>query len=328
MHGTRGYGVPVLPIRNGPRMSRAVSIPKKFGSEPFVVGLFAVIAASALSSVGWVLEEQAIARLTPLPVICVSNLLAGVLLIALGLRWGKGRFIDAARAVGPAFVMFSLFRCALVGLLFGYCLTLTISTKIMFLTKIEPYVVLLLQILFYGHRTSRAHLTLLGVHVVGAVILSTGGDVRLSSDTLGDFLIFVGVVMNALLYAPSQKYSHEMGALYANGLSQLLGGIALLPFMAWLSGDTIGFSEGHLVGWAYVVGTVAVFYVASTSLFFFSLTKVPAWLASALRCVGPVIAAPIAWLVYNEPLTLAQTFGALVVVVTSMWMIVLEKRSK
>lgn len=309
-------------------MSITAVTSKKFGSEPFLVGLFAVIAASALSSVGWVLEEQAIARLTPLPVVCVSNLLAGVLLVALGLRWGKGTLVDAVRGVSPRFIIFSLVRCALVGLLFGYCLTLTISTKIMFLTKIEPYVVLLIQILFYGHRTSPAHLTLLAVHVVGAVILSTGGTVHLSADTLGDLLILVGVVMNAVLYAPSQKYSHQMGALYANGLSQLLGGLALLPFMVWFASPHIGLSDVHLTGWAYVLGTVAVFYVASTSLFFFSLKEVPAWLASALRCVGPVIAAPIAWLVYNEPLTVPQTFGALIVVVTSMWMIVLEKRTK
>ena len=317
-----------MPLHEGPQLLLSTSALKKISSEPLLLGILAVIAASALSSIGWILEEQAVRRLTPLPVVCVSNLLAGVCLIALGLRWGKGRFIDAARAVDLSFVAFSLVRCSLIAWLFGYCLTLTISTKIMFLTKIEPYVVLLIQILFYGHRTTPAHLTLLAVHVVGAVILSTGGVVHFSTDTLGDLLIFVGVVMNALLYVPSQKYSHKMGALYANGLSQLLGGIALLPFMIWLSGHNVGFSEAHFVGWSYVLGTVAVFYIASTSLFFFSLKEVPAWLASALRCVGPVIAAPIAWLVYNESLTAAQTFGALIVVVTSMWMIVLERRSK
>ena len=309
-------------------MSFRIATPRAAKTEPFLVGLFAVVAASALSSVGWVLEEQAIARLSPLPVVCVSNLLAGIFLILLGLRWGKGRFNDAARSIDPTFVMFSLVRCAFIGLLFGYCLTLTISTKIMFLTKIEPYVVLLIQILFYRHRTTRAHLVLLGVHVIGAVILSTGGDVHLSADTFGDLLIFVAVVMNALLYAPSQRYSHQMGALYANGFSQLIGGFALLPVMVWVSGNNLGFAHEQLIGWEYVLGTVAVFYVASTSLFFFSLKEVPAWLASALRCVGPVIAAPIAWLVYNEPLSVTQTFGALIVVVTSMWMIVLEKRSQ
>jgi drug/metabolite transporter (DMT)-like permease len=96
--------------------------------------------------------------------------------------------------------------------------------------------------------------------------------------------------------------------------------------LLFISPDSyLGTSE-HVVGWYYTLATVAVFYVLSTALWFFSLKEVPAWLASALRCVGPVIAAPIAWLFFNQGLTLLQTCGALVVVATSLWMVVLERR--
>ena len=70
---------------------------------------------------------------------------------------------------------------------------------------------LLIQIVWYNHRTSPQHLTLLAVHIVGAVLLSTGGEFkfkfRLSLDTLGDLLLFVAVVGNALLYIPTQRSS-------------------------------------------------------------------------------------------------------------------------
>jgi drug/metabolite transporter (DMT)-like permease len=82
----------------------------------------------------------------------------------------------------------------------------------------------------------------------------------------------------------------------------------------------------HLIGWYYALATVVVFYVLSSGLWFFSLKEVPAWLASALRCVGPVIAAPIAWIVFDQRLTTLQMFGALTVVGTSLWMVVLEQR--
>lgn len=292
------------------------------------MGLVAIVSASALSSVGWVLEGQAVARLSPLSVVCVSSLLAGVFLIVMALVWGSLSFREALRFVTPLFVVFSLLRSAVLSMIFGYCLTLTSSTKIMFLTKIEPYVVLLIQILFHGYRTTSAHLVLLAVHVVGAVLLSTGGSFHLSLDTVGDFLIFVGVVGNAALYAPAQRFSRDMGVFYSNGLSQLLGGIALVPFVWWFSRESFGVSETHIVGWLYLLSTVIVFYVASTSLSFFSLKELPAWLASALRCVGPLIAAPIAWVVFDQPLTPSQTLGALVVIATSMWMVVLEKRGR
>ncbi len=294
--------------------------------ERFVAGVFAILCASMLSSIGWIFEGEAIARLAPLPVICASSVVGGACLVALGYGAGRSSLRGILPSVTPSFVAYSILRSAVLSLLFGYCLTLTSSTKTMFLTKIEPYIVLLIQIVFYGHTTTAAHLLLLLVHLAGAVVLSTGGSLVFSTDTFGDLLILVAVTGNAALYGPSQRYAQRMGALYASGASQLIGGISLIPFLLFISPDSyLGTSE-HVVGWYYTLATVAVFYVLSTALWFFSLKEVPAWLASALRCVGPVIAAPIAWLFFNQGLTLLQTCGALVVVATSLWMVVLERR--
>ncbi len=296
--------------------------------ERFLAGIFAILGASMLSSIGWIFEGEAIVRLAPLPVICVSSLLGGSCLLVLGYFTGGRSLRGLLPAITLPFVAFSIIRSAVISLLFGYCLTLTSSTKTMFLTKIEPYIVLLIQMVFYGHRTTPAHLMLLLVHLAGAIVLSTGGSLTFSADTFGDLLILVAVTGNAALYGPSQRYAQQMGAMYASGISQIIGGIALVPFLLIVSpASYLGTSE-HLIGWYYALATVALFYVVSTALWFFSLKEVPAWLASALRCVGPVIAAPIAWLVFGKGLTLLQTAGALVVVGTSLWMVVLERRPK
>lgn len=294
--------------------------------ERFLAGILAILCASMLSSIGWILEGEAILRLAPLPVICASSLLGGACLLALGCFTGAKTLREASASITPAFILFSIVRSAILSLLFGYCLTLTSSTKTMFLTKIEPYIVLLIQIVFYGHRTTAAHIILLLVHLAGAIVLSTGGSLVFSADTLGDLLILVAVTGNAALYGPSQRYAQKMGALYASGASQLIGGIALIPFLLTISPDSCLGTPEHLVGWYYTLATIAVFYVVSTALWFFSLKEVPAWLASALRCVGPVIAAPIAWLIFGKGLTPLQTCGALIVVGTSLWMVILERR--
>jgi len=293
--------------------------------DRFFAGVLAILCASMLSSIGWIFEGEAIARLAPVPVICVASLLGGACLLGLGACTGTRSLKEILPHLTIAFLIFSIFRSGILSLLFGYCLTLTSSTKAMFLTKIEPYIVLLIQILFHGHRTTPAHLLLLGAHLAGAVVLSTGGSLVLSTDRWGDILILVAVTGNAALYGPSQRYAQQMGAFYASGSSQLLGGIALTPLLLATPIHSFVGAPEHLVGWYYTLATVVVFYILSTGLWFFSLKEVPAWLASALRCVGPIIAAPIAWLVFGQGLTPLQSLGGLVVVGTSLWMIILER---
>ena len=82
----------------------------------------------------------------------------------------------------------------------------------------------------------------------------------------------------------------------------------------------------NVKGWYYVFATVLVFHVLSTGLWFSSVRHVPAWLASALRSFGPIFAAPIAWMLFNQALSSVQIFGAVLIVITSAWMVVLEKR--
>lgn len=286
----------------------------------------ALLLASALSSLGWIYEGEAVARLEPLAVTCVSVLGGGLILLCLA-RFRQGLSADAFTVIrSPGFLFFSACRSAVIPLLFCYCLTLTSSTKTMFLTKIEPYIVLLIQVIWYNHRTSPKHLALLAVHIGGAVLLSTGGVLTLSLDTLGDLLVFIAITGNAVLYAPSQSFSRRIGSTYAAGFSQMFGGMMLLPFFIFFSTDSLQLTEAHKLGWYYTLLTVLVFYVVSTGLWFSSIRHVPSWLASALRSFGPLFAAPIAWIWFDKPLSEPQTFGACLVVVTSAWMVVLEKR--
>lgn len=294
--------------------------------ERFYLGVLALLAASVLSSLGWVFEGEAVNRLNPLAVICVSLTLGGISQLAIAYAVGQRPKSSIASVPLARFLAYSILRTAILSTLFAYCLTLTSSSKAMFLTKIEPYIVLLIQILFYGHITTHRHIILLGVHLVGALLLSTGGNFTLSKDLLGDLLIFLGVVIHAALYQPSQHYSHLLGSLFASGISQLIGGILLIPLVLTWAMSAFENTPTNQIGWYYTLLTIVVFYIASTGLWFYSLRAVPTWLASALRCAGPVVAAPFAWILFNQKLSLLQTIGALVVVSTSALMVLLERR--
>ncbi len=246
------------------------------GGDRFIPAILAIIIASALSSIGWIFEGEAINRLSPLPVVCTSLWLGGLSLLGLGYLSKRASPFSNPAAYSSRFIAFSIIRSAIVSLLFGYCLTLTSSTKTMFLTKIEPYMVLLIQIIWLGHRTTMGHLALLAIHMFGAVMLSTGGSFALSVDTLGDLLIFICVTANAALYFPARRYSQELGPMYASGLSQLYGGAVLLPFMLAYSMSAFNPTPEHMTGWYYALLTVVVFYIVSTGLWFFSMKDVPA----------------------------------------------------
>lgn len=100
--------------------------------ERFFAGVLAILCASMLSSIGWIFEGEAIARLAPIPVICAAALLGGVCLLGFGVFTGSRSLKDVLPSITPAFVFFSILRSAIISLLFGYCLTLTSSTKAMF----------------------------------------------------------------------------------------------------------------------------------------------------------------------------------------------------
>ena len=204
---TRLGGIEALSVAESIQLARVVGLSPEYGRNQSLV------------------REKYFKSHAPVPVICVASLLGGVSPLILGACTAKRSLKDLLPYLTISFLIFSIFRSAVLSLLFGYCLTLTSSTKAMFLTKIEPYIVLLIQILFYGHRTTPAHLLLLAAHLAGAVVLSTGGSLVLSEDRLVDLLILVAVTGNAALYGPSQRYSQQMGALYASGISQLIGGI-------------------------------------------------------------------------------------------------------
>lgn len=292
-----------------------------------MLGVAAVIAASVLSSVGWVLEGEAVLRLSPLSVACVSHLLGAAFLIVFARMRSSAPSIQKLKAHGGRLVLYGIIRNAGCTLLFATCLTLTSSAKVMFLTKIEPYLILLIEWLIYKQKIVRSQVGILALHILGAVLLSTGGEINLSGAVLGDLILVTAILINALYYRPAQSLARDLGSMWASGLSQLVGGFVLLPFMLLFSTSFLHVEGEAGIGWLYVVATVLVFYVASTSLWFYSLQSVPAWMNSALRCVGPVVAAPIAWLAFNQTLSRLQMLGALMVVATSAMMIVVERRA-
>ncbi len=290
-------------------------------SVPYSTAILASILSTVLSSLAWITEREAVLALSPLMVSSFCLLLGGVTLLVIAhfrFPW-PGR--ETLKEHLSSFLFLVCSRNVIGQLLFVYALTLTSASKVMVLTKIEPYLIIFWLWLWKQEKVKPYALFLLGVHVFGAIILSTGGHFELSFDQLGDLLVLGGVAVNVLTYGPAQKLSHDFGSTWLSGLTACAGGILILPFALFMESDIFVFSPERVRGWYYLLVTVALFYTLSTVFWFYALRGMKAWLASALRCIGPVIAAPIAWIYFDQELSALQLVGAAVVLTTSVLMV-------
>jgi len=286
-----------------------------------MLGVLAAVFSAALSSVAWLTEGRAVQGLSWLIVAGVSPVLAAVILGGY-LRWRVALpVVSLVRAHLRTLLLLVVLRGILGLVIFTYALSLTNGSKVMFLTKVEPYLVLFLGCCTGRVRTTPVQLMLLAVHILGAMLLSTGGEVALGGVQAGDALVVLGILVMAITYAPATKLSGAIGATQVTFLINLLGGLVLLPCALIFHGEQFVWTEGTRLAWGNLIVTVFIFYIASTGLWYFALAHVEGWLVSALRCLGPLVAFPIAWLFLGESLEPAQLLGAALVLLTSLLLV-------
>ena len=204
----------------------------------------------------------------------------------------------------------------LMGQLFlAYGLSLTSGIKAIFFTKTEPYLVLFWHWILKKEKVKAKYLILLFFHIIGAVVLSTGGNLIVNKPQIGDLLIIMAMGLFSLSYSYGKILSHNIGAVTSNALTLGISGAILLPF-AFL-GSHFSYSIFHNNGWIYVTAYVLLFNVVGLTFWFSSLKTVPAWVVSSLRSLGPLLGAPVAYIIFGESLSNIQIIGGAIVLITS-----------
>lgn len=273
------------------------------------------VASSVLSSIGWVFQGAAVGALDPLSVAAIQGILSGVVYFVY-LRPFRARIpTESLRRHARELLIFILLRAVFGAILLNYALEVSGSIKVMFFTKLEPYFILFWMWLIQNKTIGRYHLALLLVHIAGAVLLSVGNDLQFGAAQFGDLLLVLAMGMLSFSQLYVSKLSQEVGPTHLNGLSSLASGLLLLLPALVISPVTVW--NPLQIGWAYVLIVVLLFNVISMTMWYAALRYLEAWLVSAVRAVGPVFAAPVAWLLFGEMLTSVQIVGALIVLVTS-----------
>lgn len=278
-------------------------------------GLFFAIASPFLSSIATVFKGGAVKLLNPLVVLAFSSLIGGIILLFfLLLRRQKINF-KAILKNKADFLSLVLTRQILGEVLFTVGLGLTDAIKAIFFTKVEPYFVLYWHWMLRKEKIKRSHLVLLAIHITGAILLSTGGKfMGFGKPQVGDLFIIAAMGLFSLSYLPASKLSKRLGAVQTNSSMLLIAGLLFLPL-------AVIFSESRVwnlsLGWGYLLGHTVIFATIGLTFWFASLKTVKGWMVSALRSLGPLLGAPVAFLFLGETLTSVQLIGGAIVLTTS-----------
>ncbi len=276
--------------------------------------LFAIL-STCFSSIAVIYHAIAAKEIPIFQAIAVSNTSGGLILLSfLLLRREK---IDWKTLLNHKFDFFMVMMCRfIVGtIILWKAMSLTLGIKAMFFSKVEPYFILLWQWILDGVTIPLGHFYLLLVHFLGAVILSGGDFSELGPTQIGDLLLLVAMSIYALSYRFASRLTTGVSPLSLAMLTQLTSGLLFFPLALMYQPLMTWQFEGP--GWFALFMTVILWNLLGFPFWFIALKGLPGWLVSALRALGPVVAAPIAIIFFGQHLSTWQWAGAAIVISTS-----------
>ncbi|MBI2051483.1 DMT family transporter [Candidatus Roizmanbacteria bacterium] len=280
-------------------------------------GLIEAIISPFFSSLATIIAAQALKILNPLAVRSFGALFAALVLFAVIKKSKEKLDAKAIKSSIPDLSKLILLRPLIGNLFLVYGLSLTSGIKAIFFTKVEPYFVLFWHWFLRKEKVRLKHVVLLFFHIAGALILSTGGTFRFERTQMGDLLIIISMFFLSLSYFYAEKFSKKLGAKSTVAVTEGIAGVVLLPFVFLFVPVNKYANLSLLVPWMYIIVAVLLFTVLSLTLWYSSLKTVKGWMVSALRSLGPILGAPVAWIFFGQKLTLIQIGGAVVILVTS-----------
>lgn len=278
-------------------------------------GLIAAILSPFFSSVATIFKTGAAKSLTPLIIIVVGGMIGSIILFFVSKLFRENINFQKLKTNRKDLLLVLLLRSLLGELFFTFGLAQTQAVKAIFLTKIEPYFVLILAWIFLKEKVQPRHLLILSVHLIGAIILSTGGNINIIGKAqIGDLFIIIAMGFFASSYNFGKRLAHNAGPISSNAITMAIASVILFPFLFVFTKPSAFVNP---LGWEYLITYVILFNVISLTLWYASLKTVKGWIVSALRYIGPILGAPVAYFLLGETLSLTQIFGAAIIIITS-----------
>ena len=171
-------------------------------------------------------------------------------------------------------------------------------------------------ILFREKLTGKQMLCFVG-STAGLVLITGIGDLGGSSSHFTGILFGLGA---ATLYATVvllNKFIKNVEGIHRTFLQFLAAILVLVPYVAMTSGVTLEVMDG--VGWICLLVVGLIHTGITYCMYFSSLKELPGQKAAILSYLDPLVAVAISVTFLQEPLTLVQALGGLMILGFTLW---------
>lgn len=179
------------------------------------------------------------------------------------------------------------------------------------LANLSPVVVTAVAWFAFRERPGRIFLAGLAVALAGAWTMAAGARAGSSGALLGDLLSLTTAVWYALYFIAMRRARQGEGASRAMFWSSMATAPVMLAVAVALGEPLIPAST---LGWLACVG-LAVAHVAGQGSIAWALGRLPASIASVVVLAQPVVAAIVAWFLFQEALTPLQMAGGVLTLI-------------
>ena len=279
----------------------------------FLQGMLFLILAQIMVGVNIVLSKQMLSSIPTLFILTLRFMLASVILLPL--HW----LTPAKKLPVSAYFsqlkrrdwIFIVAQALSAGILFNFLilwgLHYTDANVAGIITSALPAIIAIMSWIILGEKLSGKKAICVGLATLGLVVIAYDklSGLKVTHSFLGDALVLASLLPEATYYILSKMHVNSLPVFLISSLLNGINAILLLiclTFTAW-DGLTI-----HTADWLILVTlglSSGLFYV----FWYFGCQKVDGVMASLSTAVMPLATVLIAWLLLGEQLTVGQTIG-------------------
>lgn len=277
---------------------------KSNGTKSYFINTLLTLLAPIFWGTTYIVTTQLLPSNLPLFAAVIRVLPAGLILVLIS------RELPKSGQWGHMFILSILNISCFQALLFvaAYRLPGGIAAVV---SAIQPLIIMLL--LWQINRVAPKPITIIATlaAIVGmAMLLITPNS---SWDAIGLVAALLGAVSMAFGIYLTKLWKPQVSNLTFTGWQLLFGGVMLLPLALVFETLPTAFTLNNLLGYSYlcIFGSLIAY-----ALWFNGIEKLPSVAVSILGAMSPITATIIGWLILDERLTLLQSIGFVLVLIS------------
>ena len=253
----------------------------------------------------------------------VTKLISAPALVSVSMRfWISVPIVWALTyATGGRVTVDMLRRTALPGVLFGINLAFVFSALqhssvavLSVIQTLQPGVVLLVAGSWLGERATRWHVGWTAVGVLGVVVAILGGKPEVRGDALGVVFGATAMLTFTAYYLLNRRVRSTTAIAPMEWMCgvTLFAGLAITP-VALATSSVDDYRQLAGADWLYLLFVALVIGIAGHTMMSWAHKFIPAARSSLFLLAMNVVAIAAAWPLHDEPVTLLQAIGGIVV---------------